>query len=58
MSDEDADRGHDQGGVRRSNTWWTIGTVVVMVAWLVFLFSLVEEDRGPICGTGQDKHPC
>ncbi|MET9622886.1 MULTISPECIES: hypothetical protein [unclassified Streptomyces] len=57
MNDEAENRGPDEGGVRRQNKWWTIGTLVALVAWAVFLFSLYE-DPGPICGTGQDKHPC
>ncbi|MET9730501.1 hypothetical protein ABZZ79_07520 [Streptomyces sp. NPDC006458] len=48
---------HDEDKRRRTELLWRIGTVVVLVAWIIFLIS-IADDPGPVCGTGQDKGPC
>ncbi|MEU2155088.1 hypothetical protein ABZ532_08685 [Streptomyces sp. NPDC019396] len=48
----------DERSKRRIETLWRVGTVLALVVWLVFLVSIIEDNPGPVCGTGQDKGPC
>ncbi|MEV5970413.1 hypothetical protein [Streptomyces sp. NPDC051921] len=47
----------DEKAKRRTELLWRVGVIVALVAWAIFLASLYE-DPGPLCGTGQDMHPC
>ncbi|MFE5297211.1 hypothetical protein [Streptomyces sp. NPDC056632] len=59
----DADEGRegddtrDPDAVRRQNRYWAIGATITLVLLALFMI-WIDEDPGPVCGTGQDKYPC
>ncbi|MFG3346098.1 hypothetical protein ACGF1Z_13665 [Streptomyces sp. NPDC048018] len=57
MKHDEGDEPRDEEAERRQNRYWAIGVTITLVVLALFLIS-IDDDSGPVCGTGQDKYPC